>query len=251
MKPVSAVLRAIVDFAIPPRCLACGESVEAQGTFCAGCWASLRFITDPCCRQCGSPLPHAPTGEADGLLCAACLARPPAWSHARALWHYDGAAMAPILRFKHGDRAELATALATLLARAGGSLLAGPDVVLVPVPLHRWRFVRRMYNQSALLARALGRRCAVPVLVDALVRRRATRSQQGLSAAERQTNVRGAFAVRPAAAGRLAGRCAVLVDDVVTTGATAEACARALLAAGAREVRLLSLAKVVRPSQIL
>ena len=154
-----------------------------------------------------------------------------------------------VLRFKHGERTDFVPAFAAWLQRAGASLLAEADL-LAPVPLHRWRLLARRYNQAALLARALGRRCGMPVLPDALVRTRATASQGAMvSARARRRNVLAAFAVRPGARAAIEGRRIVLVDDVMTTGATLDSAARALLRGGAAEVRALVLARVVRPGE--
>jgi ComF family protein len=159
--------------------------------------------------------------------------------------HYGEASRKLILAFKHGDRTDAAPALAAFLARAAGGLLSECDVI-VPVPLNRWRLLRRRYNQAALLAQSLARRSGKPVAVDLLRRRRATPSQGGLTAVQRRQNVRGAFAVRPRLAGQIAGRAVLLVDDVMTTGATVESCAAALRAAGAGRVDVVTLARVVR-----
>jgi ComF family protein len=242
------VFRSLLNAALPARCPSCSAVVEDQGAFCTPCWQGLEFITEPCCRQCGDPLPYALPG---GSTCAACLAKPPPWSRARAVWRYSDAATAPILKFKHADHVEYARALAPHLVRAGAAVLDDANALLVPTPLHRWRLFWRMYNQSALLAQAVAKRTGHRLLVDALQRTRATRPQQGLSADERARNVRGAFQVNPQSAALVRGRTIVLIDDVLTTGSTADACAKALYKAGAADVRVLVLAKVVRPSQIL
>lgn len=148
-----------------------------------------------------------------------------------------------ILRLKYADAAHSAPAFAGWMARAGAEMLMGADL-LVPVPLHRWRLLKRRYNQAALLARGIGQISGITMLPDALIRRRATRPQEGLSRAGRRRNVRAAFALRPHYRGRVAGKVVVLVDDVLTTGATLDECARVLLAAGAAEVRVLTLARV-------
>jgi ComF family protein len=230
-----------IDLLLPPRCAACGTIVDAQGAFCARCWTGLPFITAPLCAACGLPFE---TPQPEGALCAACLAAPPRYA-ARAALAYDGPAREVVLRLKHGDRQHLAADMAAHLRRAAGELPA--DALIVPVPLHRWRLWRRGYNQAAELARALARASGRPLLVDALVRRRATRSSQGMNPAERRRNLAGAIRVSERARPLIAGRCIVLVDDVLTTGATADACARVLQRAGAGSVRLVTLARVVRP----
>lgn len=231
-----------IDLLLPPRCPACGEIVNRQGSFCTPCWSSLRFITPPMCAACGLPF-EVP--QMDATLCAACLATPPRFE-ARAALAYEGAARDVVLRLKHADRPHLAADMAVQMLRASSDWLA--DAVIVPVPLHRWRLWKRGYNQAAELAKALSRRSGAPLILDALIRHRATSNSQGLNPSERRRNVRGAFRVRDSARPQIAGRCIVLVDDVFTTGATADACARTLLRAGAGPVKLLTLARVVRPA---
>lgn len=242
---MSRLRRAIwagVDLLLPPRCAACGAIVDAQGAFCADCWGGLPFITAPMCASCGVPFETPQPAEAT---CGACLARPPRYT-ARAALAYEGPAREVVLRLKHGDRQHLAADMAGHLRRAAGEL--PEDAVIVPVPLHRWRLWKRGYNQAAELAKALARSSGRPLLVDALVRRRATRSSQGLNPTQRRRNLAGAIALPPRCKPLIAGRCIVLVDDVLTTGATANACARVLLRGGAASVRLLTLARVVRPA---
>lgn len=231
----------VVDALLPPRCLACGTIVGTAGLLCGPCWGGLAFIAGPQCACCGLPFP---VDAGEGALCGACHADPPAFAAARAAVIYDDASRPLILGFKHGDRTHGAAAFARWMARAGAAIVAETDIV-VPVPLHRWRLFTRRYNQSALLAKALGLAAGLPVVVDALARRRATPSQGGLDRAARFANVRGAFAVRRR--GGIEGRRVLLVDDVLTTGATAEACAKTLLRAGARAVSVLTLARVKGP----
>jgi ComF family protein len=232
-----------VDSLLPPRCLGCGTIVGSDGLLCAPCWAALAFLGPPQCARCGVPFP-ADTGE--GALCAACLAEPPAYFAARAALVYDDASRPLVLGFKHGDRTHAAPAFARWMARAGAGLLAEAEIV-VPVPLHRWRLLARRYNQSALLARELGRQAGLAIAVDALARTRPTPSQGGLGRAARFENVRGAFAVRPRSRAAIEDRHVLLVDDVLTTGATVEACSKALIRAGAGAVSVLTLARVNGP----
>jgi len=234
----------LVDLVLPPRCLGCGATVSAPGTFCAPCWGSLRFLeTGEGCACCGEPADAATTAF-EGWRCGPCMADPPPFTQARAAFIYGGAIRRAILAFKHRDRAELAALLAGHMARAAPAWLADGEVMLVPVPLHRWRLWRRGYNQAALLARALARQTGCNWQPEMLERVRMTRTQQGLSRAERLRNLRGAIRVARGRQEWLRGRLVVLVDDVLTTGATARCCAAALLQAGAREVRVLTLARV-------
>jgi len=236
-------LMGLLDIVLPPRCLGCGGIVETQGRLCAACWRALTFLTPPQCRLCGYPLPHA---AAEAPLCGGCTLEPPAFDRARAALRYDDGARGLILAFKHADRTDSAPAFGRWLARAGAELLADADLI-APVPLHRWRLLKRGYNQAAVLARALARETALPLLPDLLQRRRATRSQQGLSAQGRLANITPvAFRVHPWHGRRLTGCKVVLVDDVMTTGATVAACARVLRGGGAERIDVLTLARVVR-----
>jgi ComF family protein len=240
--PATAILRTAartaLDLVLPPLCLVCRQPVSDAGGLCASCWSAIRFIGPPHCEQCGLPFAFE-----QGPLCGECLQRPPAFSRARAVMLYDDPGKTLILRFKHADRIHAAPALARWLARAGGDLLPHSDV-LVPVPLHWRRLFQRRYNQSALLAKALSRQTGLPWLPDTLRRVRATASQGGLGARQRRLNVRGAFAVPAALRARIAGKRALLIDDVLTTGATLDAAARALRRAGAADVFALALARV-------
>jgi len=241
----SALMRlagGVLDLLLPPRCLACGEAVGEQGALCPDCWAGIDFLAPPMCARCGFPFEF---DTEDGVLCAACQARPPVFDRARAVLRYDAASRGMLLAFKHADRTDLAPYFGHWLARAGAEVLAEADLV-APVPLHWTRLFSRRYNQAALLARAAAKQAGRPFLGDALVRRRRTKPQRsGLAA--RTRNVAGAFVVPPARRRAIEDRRVLLVDDVRTTGATLEACARTLKAAGAKGVDVLTLALVVRP----
>jgi ComF family protein len=232
----------LLDVLLPPRCLGCRGAVDRQGLLCAGCWRQITFITAPYCAVCGLPFGH---DEGAAAVCAACLARPPRYDRARAATVYDDGTRPLLLGFKLGDRTEVAGTLGRWLALAGAELLADADLV-APVPLHRWRLWRRRFNQSAMLAWTLAHQSRVEAVPDLLLRRRATRTQRGLSRPERRRNVAGAFALRAAHAGRVKGARVLLVDDVLTTGATVEEAARVLRRAGARRVDVLTFARVVR-----
>ncbi|MFC3225621.1 double zinc ribbon domain-containing protein [Marinibaculum pumilum] len=232
---------AVRDLLWPPQCLGCDRPVAEQGGLCPSCWSALAFITPPHCRHCGLPFDHPVPGE---LSCGACLADPPPFDRARAPFVYGGTVRRLILAFKHGDRTDMAAALAQRMAAAAPALLAEAELI-VPVPLHRWRLWRRRYNQSALLAKALARLSGRPAATGLLLRRRATPSQGGLSRSRRARNVAGAFALSDAAADRIAGRRILLVDDVYTTGATVQEAARVLRRGGAAAVDVIALARVV------
>jgi ComF family protein len=236
--------RAVLDLVYPPLCIACRGQVAEPGALCADCWRNIRFLDGPMCACCGLPFEFDSGGE---TLCAGCHARPPAFDKARAVMRYDEASRGPILALKHGDRLDLAPAFARWLDRGGRALLEEADLV-IPVPLHPRRLWSRRYNQSAELARALARLAAKPTRLEVLIRARATPSQGAMrSAKARRRNMLGAFKVSPRHKSAIAARNILLVDDVLTTGATAEACARALKRAGAAKVFVLALARVVRP----
>lgn len=240
-----ALLAKTLDLVFPPQCMACRAAVGGDG-LCAACWSTVTFLDGPGCQCCGLPFPVALEGE---NLCAACLATPPAFDAARAILAYDEHSKGAILALKHADRLELVPGFARWLARTGRALLEQSDL-LVPVPLHPLRLWQRRYNQAAELARGLSRLTGTPCDTAALARSRSTPSQGAMSSAKaRRRNVQRAFRV-PAPA-RVAGKSILLLDDVLTTGATAQACARALKRAGAAQVRVLALARVVKASDML
>lgn len=236
-------LQRSLDLVLPPRCLGCGATVGTQGRLCATCWRDISFLAPPFCRLCGYPLPHA---LPEAPLCGSCAAEPPAYDRARAALRYDEGSRRLILRFKHADRTDTAPALGRWLARAGTELLSDADLI-VPVPLHRWRLLKRGYNQSAILARALATKTGTPLAPDLLQRTRSTRSQQGLSGSARLDNITAtAFRIHPWQRRRAAGARVLLIDDVLTTGATITACTHTLRRAGAARIDVLTLARVVR-----
>jgi ComF family protein len=237
-----ALRRSAMDIAFPPACLSCRRATESAGLLCAECWGSVRFIEPPYCARLGTPFP-VDLGQ-EGLLSPEAVADPPAYDRARAVARFeDGPVRVLIHRLKYYDRLEIAAPLGAWMARAGAELLLDADR-LVPVPLHKSRLRARKFNQSNLLADVVSRQCGIPVDPFALERVQNTASQVGLSRSQRAINLQGAFRVRDAMAPRVAGRAIVLVDDVLTSGATVNAAARALLRAGARRVDVLVFARV-------
>ncbi|MEF3367428.1 ComF family protein [Methylocystis sp. 9N] len=234
---------ALLDLVYPPSCLVCRKAVATQGAICAECWREIAFIERPYCERLGTPFDQD-LGQ-KGLISLEASANPPAFGRARAVARYDSdKARLLAHRLKYYDRLELARPIGRWMARAGAELLSDADV-LVPIPLHRLRLLSRRFNQSAALAQAISRESAVPLETMALLRVKPTAPQVGLSRAQRAANLSGAFRVAPERAAAIAGRNVVLVDDVLTTGATANAATRALLRAGAARVDLLVFARAV------
>ncbi|MBF0167012.1 MAG: ComF family protein [Alphaproteobacteria bacterium] len=238
------ILSPLIDLLLPPQCPSCRALVGENGTLCPDCWKSMTFLAPPFCQRCGQPFAFEAEGDGAGLECAPCLDSPPPWRQARAVLRYDEASKGLVLGLKHADRTDLAPALARWMKRAGDDLLSECDLI-APVPLHWMRLFTRRFNQSALLALALGDLSGLPVRGDLMVRTRRTQSQGHLHRSERFGNVKGAFAVRPRHAPKLKGKSVLLIDDVLTSGATAAECARTLLKAGAAQVDVLCVARAV------
>jgi ComF family protein len=238
---LAAPLRLALDFALPPRCPACGTITADPHRFCLDCWRSLSFLGEPCCGCCGLPFEY--DGGTEGR-CGRCLADPPRFDRLRAAVAYGEVARRVALKLKYSGRPGVAETLATLMVRHLSE--APADALLVPVPLHRWRIWRRGYNQAALVAAALSRRTGLLAIPDAMVRTRATPPLRGMDRRERAAIVRGAFRVAEEAKALVKDRRILLIDDVFTSGATAGACAKALKRAGAARVEVLCWARVLR-----
>ncbi|MBR0899262.1 ComF family protein [Bradyrhizobium tropiciagri] len=232
--------RLMLDVALPTLCVSCREPVHGEGV-CADCWAKLSFIAPPFCPRLGIPFVYDPGPE---LLSMEAIANPPAYQRARAAVRYDDVARTLVHALKYQDRTDLAPTMGRWMARAGKELLTDADM-LVPVPLHWRRGWSRRYNQSGALAKVIARQSGVKMVSEALRRVRATEQQIGLSRKDRASNVQGAFGVADECKAEIQGRRVILVDDVLTSGATVDACARALLRAKAAQVDVLVFARVV------
>ncbi len=235
-------MRWALDFALPPRCAGCGTIVEDVHSFCTDCWTQVEFLGDNGCRTCGLPLEAT-----EAATCGVCLARPPRIARTRSAVAYGDLTRSLAIRLKYGRK----VAIARTMARYMAPLLPtnDGDLILVPVPLHRTRLWQRGFNQSALVAHELSRRLSFPTKPMVLRRLKRTPPLKGMTPRQRRKTVAGAFGVADRSV--VAGRTVILIDDVLTTGSTAEACARALQRAGASRVELITWARVVRASQLM
>jgi ComF family protein len=238
----TSLLAAALDVLLPPRCAGTGDVVDEQGMLSPAFWGGLGFIEAPFCATCGTPFGFE---NALGMICAACMEYEPQFDAARAPVVYNDASRQLILDFKHGDKMHFVHTFIPWMLRAGAELIGETDAIL-PVPLHARRLWKRRYNQSAVLAAELGRRTGKRHLPDGLIRLRATIQQKGLSRKERRDNVKGAFAVNGRYLTELRGKNIMLVDDVFTSGATLNECARTLKKHGAAKVSVLTIARVTR-----
>jgi ComF family protein len=239
---VRAGVKQLLDFALPARCAGCGTIVAEVHSFCADCWTQIEFLGETGCGVCGMPLQAT-----EAATCGACLASPPRIARTRAAVAYGELSRSLAIRLKYGRK----VAIARTMARYMAPLIAqhSSDTLLVPVPLHRTRLWQRGFNQSALVASELSRRLRLRSDYLALRRRKRTPALKGMTPIQRRNAVAGAFAIRDAQA--VQGKTVILIDDVLTTGSTAEACARILQRAGAKRVELITWARVVRPTQLM
>lgn len=231
---IKTVYSHMIEALYPPRCIACPAETDQPDGLCPTCWSQAEFISGPTCPKCGIPTMDA------GLMCDECTRYPPGWDAGAAAMIYDGIGRRVVLSFKHGNRLDMAKALSRWMLRAGGPLVAAADVI-TPVPLHWTRTLRRGYNQSAELARALGVLADRPVAPTLLTRTRRTPPLKGMTRAIRRDTLRDGISCKT----DLTGQTVLLIDDVMTTGATLTACSEALRDAGAERINVLTVTRVL------
>lgn len=241
-RQVQMALRVI----FPPRCVGCGDLVESDFQLCGTCWGDTPFIRGVICDVCGTPLPGEKSENADQVeFCDDCMSTPRPWGQGRSVFLYQDKARQMVMRLKHGDRQDIVHPAGRWMADAARDLV-GPETILCPVPLHWTRFFRRRYNQSALLAEATARHLTLRHIPDLLLRNRATVSMEGMSKDQRFANLDASISVNPKFADQIKGAQILIVDDVMTSGATFAAVSEACLATGADQVNVISLARVAK-----
>ena len=239
-----SLCRLFLDLILPPRCFGCGAATSEHHVLCAPCWKNCAFLSAPWCALCGWPFPYELPGQA---LCPSCSRLPPLFIQCRSVLAYQEGSREFILKLKQGDGTYLAPGLGRLMAHAGQDILSQTDL-LVPIPLHWRRLFLRQYNQAALLSYQITGQTNIPTRIGLIKRHRSTKKQGHQSRKERYANVQGAFTIPSHKMHFLKGKRVTLVDDVFTTGATLNECARILLTGGVKEVRALTLARVITPS---
>jgi len=247
------IIKNTLDFILPPLCPVTGNRVEAPGLLSAEAWESLNFIEAPMCHHCGAPqhfhgFDGAPQKAGEDLLCAVCLTDPPHYDSLRSIWKYNDVSSQLIMRFKHGDQLHLVRSFVPLLNRVLVDMPVQPSIV-VPVPLHRFRLLKRLYNQAGILAQGLSKQSngTLEYRADVLLRHKHTKSQGHMLKEARKKNVRNAFTLSDHAKDVIKGKHVLLIDDVYTSGATVNACAKILKEKGeAARVDVLTLARVLR-----
>jgi ComF family protein len=237
---IKKVYHLALNILLPPRCSGCGDPTIGIHIFCGKCWAKVNFIQKPCCHHCGAPMPY----DTGSPTCVSCLTIVPSFDGGRSATRYDGMIRDIILKLKHGDATYLPPSLAGWLIQAGQDFWDKTDYI-IPVPLHRWRLMRRRYNQATLLARAVSQRVNLPLLTNILIRSKLTESQGRKSRKERRQNVQTAFGLQDPKE-LLKGKRIVLIDDVWTTGATLAACTTTLKRGGVEKIYVLTLSRVVK-----
>lgn len=242
---IDPYLQRCLNFILPPRCLMCFERCQNQGSLCSTCWGKLNFITAPFCQRCGIPFEFQVEGA---LVCASCLDHPPIFDQARSVAQYNEASKQILMGFKHGDMLHYSHILAQWMSASGQALLARTDLI-IPVPLHPWRLMVRQYNQAAVLGNYISKLTGVNKCNNLLVRTRHTASQGHKSVKDRGKNVKSAFKLNPNYKGNIKGQSVLIIDDVLTTGATVNECAATLKQAGAGQVNVLTFARVMKPGR--
>ena len=243
-RTVSRAFGQIADLIFPPRCLACPEPTETPMGLCHACWRDVHFLSGHVCDSCGGPIAAADPNAARHT-CQDCTDRPPAWDRGRAALLYSGAGRRIVLSLKHGDRLDMTRTLSRWMTGAGADIILD-DMLVVPVPLHWRRFVSRRYNQAAELARHVSWRMETEMCPDLLLRRRATKPQKGLTLEDRFANQSGVLELNARHSARVRGRDVLLIDDVLTSGATLSAASEVLREAGATRIHVLVLARVAK-----
>jgi ComF family protein len=241
-KAIKPFLQNVIDVVFPPQCLVCRKIVDAAGNLCHLCWEDINFIGAPQCEKCGLPFE---LDVPDGLECGNCIATLPKYSKARAVFQYGGKTAKLIRSFKYEDNIHASKHFAKWMMRVGAEFIVEADII-APVPLHKRRLFKRRYNQSALLASAISRESGIKANNALLLRVKNTPPQAGLSSGQRKKNVSGAFKLNPKYENEVIGKNIILVDDVITTGSTINACTQALLNSGAIRVNVLTLAMTVK-----
>lgn len=242
------LIEAMIDSILPPRCIVTGEIIERHGMISAEAWGSLHFISDPQCNRCGFPFEFDDGQAHEANICLGCLKSPPVFDKARSALVYDDASRDLVLSYKHGDQTDYIATFIPWLEMAAGRLIDQADYI-IPVPLHRWRLIKRRFNQSALIAKYLADETKTCALLDGLIRNRHTVTQGKLQAKQRLKNVKNAFEVNPKYLDKVQGKSIILIDDVYTTGATVNECTKVLKKTGASSVNILTLARVVKPQR--
>ena len=242
---INGLFKSVFDAVLPPRCIVSGQCVVDCGTVSVDAWNSIYFISSPICKICGDSFEFGAKQGRASIVCTKCSKTPPSFKRARAAIAYDGAGRDIVLGFKHGDKTHMVKTFAPWMMLAGGDILPLCDF-LVPVPLHGLRLIERRYNQSNIIAKEISKKSGIRCLSDALVRARYTKSQGHKNSIERAENVKDAFVASKKAPPILRGKSVCLIDDVITSGATANACASVLKSAGCKDVYVLTLARAIR-----
>ncbi|MDB2415140.1 ComF family protein [Rickettsiales bacterium] len=238
-KAAKSIINNVVNIIYPPQCFSCNVSIYEHGHLCPECWESIQFVRPPYCQKCSFPFEYSIEGE---NLCAECIKSPPAFNKARCAFLYDDNSRKIVTSFKFGDKTHSHMTLAKMMISSATDLLKEVDII-VPVPLHRLRLLKRKYNQSAILAHSISKYTDIAVVPDLLIRNRNTPPQSGLTQRQRHKNMKNAFSVREKYHQFIDEKKVMLIDDVMTTGATIEACTKALFKSGAAEVYVLTLAR--------